>query len=222
MGLMPKLHGIRERLPLNIYDSFPPRDGEIRLFGNTNIGQITRTNLLVAGLAVATDQEAVIKNWYARTNITPDAFQQAWRAWTEATLVTFVLGMSPITQLPLADLLRRQQGQGTDEPWNDAAACECLAEKLRDSYHHGAQPWPEAPLEYRLRWMGVARKAMLETRAPVLATVPLRQTFSVRVASDQRAQRALLEVLPTNVAPMSLVWIHLEGEAVRDYQPMKS
>lgn len=41
--------------------------------------------------------------------------------------------------------------------------------------------------------------------------VPPRQNYFVAIETDQRALSALLEVLPTNVAPESLVWIHLYG-----------
>jgi hypothetical protein len=44
----------------------------------------------------------------------------------------------------------------------------------------------------------------------------VRQNFGVTIDSDRRALAALLEVLPTNVAPQALVWVHLDGLETRD------
>ena len=114
---MPRLHSISERIQMNLYDAFRPRNLAQsqcgKLFSSVqNIGNWLHTNMQVSG-ALAADHTASVLNWYARTNlaITPE-FEASWNAWTHATIVTLVLGNMSIHSLPLADLLGRKEGDG--------------------------------------------------------------------------------------------------------------
>lgn len=220
-GGMPRLHGYRERLPLNIYDCVSPRqlaDGEVMLFGAVNIGNQHKTNMCVSG-NIASDQTAVIRNWYARTNM--DTTLPAWQAWANVTTVTMIVGAKPRMQLPLSDLIKHTQGGDglCDDPKfaithadyivrRDQLAYQVAQAYLGDTQMHSM---PEEEIE---RWHRVCRAIRGDSFKEIV--IPVRHTFGVRIESSQEATRALLEVMPTNVAPQSLVWVHLEGLMSRD------
>lgn len=224
---MPTLHGYRERIPLNIYDAVSPRQFEYvparpgadpvehfqaRPFRQAqHIGDLALTNLQIPG-CWSSDQTLFLRGWRARTNITADqGFDwRVWAAWTHATTATFVLGCAPIVSVSLYDLLLRRQSRPDGEPVLEPLACQLRSAAGED------EPLEAWSSEARAKWLGVARAALRELGAPHLAIVPIRQHFHVDLRSDARAHRALLEVLPTNVAPQSLVWVHLEGVAVRE------
>lgn len=50
--------------------------------------------------------------------------------------------------------------------------------------------------------------------SPVI--IPLRQYFGVKVTCEQSSLKALLEVMPCDIAPQALIWIHLDGVMTRD------
>jgi hypothetical protein len=60
-------------------------------------------------------------------------------------------------------------------------------------------------------WVRMASIAMSVLQQPVLTIIPERQNFSVRIDHEPMSLRALSEVLPTNIAPQALVWVHLAG-----------
>lgn len=115
---------LREEMPLNAWDSFAPwympLDGaqRLRLFVGTNHNNLYLSNQQATNQIVGNDQYAVVLNWYARTTIgapgfgdDQSGFQRAWYDWTNLTIVTFVVGNSPICDIPLSDLLQRRVGQ---------------------------------------------------------------------------------------------------------------
>jgi len=82
-------------------------------------------------------------------------------------------------------------------------------------HQRNAQAWNDLSLNIKRYWKNIARVARDELEHPLLAVVPVRQIFGLTVQTDPSALGALLEVLPTNVAPQALVWVHLEGIAGR-------
>ncbi len=120
---------VREELPLNMWDSFQPQGLPIEeparpwlLFAEGGVAKknVLLSNQHVEHVLVGADQHAVVLNWYARSNIEgPDLsgerlqveFERAWASWTHLTVVTFILGASPICHTTLYDLLRRGEGQ---------------------------------------------------------------------------------------------------------------
>lgn len=192
----------------------PPPYTNVRLFGNRNVGNVFRSNLQIAGMVPRGERYAVT-NWYARTNIlTPPA---EFHAFARSTIVTLQVGMYPAHELALSDLLQRKEGQqGFTTNSQDFAISDALAE---NTYIASANPMDvQPPVAWRLlqdfeqdAWRRISRAAHRLVSPPILALIPERQTYAAHVATDRRALGAMLEVLPTNVAPESLIWIHLEG-----------
>ncbi len=228
---MAKLIGYRERIPMNLYDAFQPRDLAQsqcgKLFSSVqNIGNWLHTNMQVPG-ALAADHTASVLNWYARTNlaITPE-FEASWNAWTHATIVTLVLGNMSIHSLPLSDLLGRKEGDGErryERFDSSSTGMTSLARRLHHQWNfsdpnsrEGDAQWATYSDVERGRWNIQAMQAIDTLSAPLLAIIPKRQTFRVNITTDPRALGAMLEMMPTNTAPESLVWVHLEGMLTRD------
>lgn len=46
--------------------------------------------------------------------------------------------------------------------------------------------------------------------------IPVRQNFSVIMETNRQALQAMQEVMPRDVSPQALVWVHLEGVMTRD------
>lgn len=229
---MPKLLSYYKNTPLNVYDSFNPRSlrhatpaapgGRVFAGSATDpIRDLSRTNVVRHGALVDEGAEARIWNWYARTNIAPHngEAQRAWDNWAQMTQVLLILGNMPIHSLPLSDLLQRREGQGNDKPPSDAEIAE-FANDLHRTFWGGAPGTPCAAPETTEAWLMVARRAWglprppALQRYPCLAHVPVRQSCYVRVQTDARALGRLVESMPTDAAPESLVWIHLEGRRV--------
>lgn len=224
---MPKLHGMTATLPLNVFDSFDPRallegrrgdNGAHRhLFGNTNIGKPDRSNMLVGG-QLESDLTGIIHNWYGRTNIAPHTpiAQRAWDNWVHASRVSLVIGCSPVHQVALSDLMARKEGQQyQDHP--DGVTAEAMGRELgREAWSRGV---PNAIPLHDAEWQVIALAAMRFLKRPLLACIPERQNFSVRIDTDDVSLiRNLCEVMPRDAAPLPLVWVHLEGAARRNYQ----
>jgi len=231
---MPKFHGYREKIHTNLYDAFTPRalrrattsaglsthphrQENAKLFGSENIGDVALTNM-VAPNKVASDQTFFVRGWYARTNIHPDAGRSAWRmafdAWCHSTTMSLVVGVMPVWQRSLHDLLHMR---AYDRALTDEVGDE-LASKLRYVYWDDADlvPWQDANEYDKARWCAVANKARDELKAAPPIIIPVRQVFGVRVDTDPCALGAYLEVAPTDIAPETLVWVHLDGVVVRE------
>jgi hypothetical protein len=213
----------------------------LRLFGNKNIGQSALTNMVVAG-QLASDQTFVIMTWYARTNVTDVCHFQsgapyrgapapsmdlirAWDAWVHATTVNLVIGCSPIATRPLSELMGpRMFGSACGNPQNSGNDGAVLAEKMWRRHHLTAtighkerdamerMRFSDLPAREREIWLAAA--AVYPFTRPII--VPTRQSFSVQLYSDPSALTALLKILPENIAPRPLVWIHLDGLLTRD------
>ena len=236
---MPILHGYREIIPLNIYDAFSPRSlapahgvrpglrplpEQLRLFGNANIGNPALTNIQIAAY-FSRDQTAIIRNWYGRSNISAmrdPEFLRAWDAWTHVTTMSLVVGSMPVHQLPLSDLLRRTEGQLTGQRPENYDGVDFAMHLRRSSDYPCAAPitveeaWTSLSVEAQGRWIRISHEASRLLYQPMLAVIPVRQNCSVSIATDPRALGCLLEVMPTDIAPQALVWVHLEGTASRD------
>lgn len=231
---MPRLHGYRERNPFDFYDCFSPvalareKGFDIRLFGNANVGIPARSNMQI-GNQLASDQTAVVMNVRARTNIWPADTARVVTAMTEfahTTQVHLIVGERPIRNFTLNDLLDREprdikpfaKPDGSDDEVD--TQLDRLAAKLYQKHHDGAYgdgPWAELPDVFKNRWRDVARTARddLQPNRPVI--IPVRQSFAVAVSCEMRSLRKLAEVLVGNqIAPEPLIWVHLEGVAVRD------
>jgi hypothetical protein len=243
---MPRLHGFRERIDTTVYDAFSPKEllgqrPEIRLFGNKNIGQSGLTNLQCAG-QMAADQAFSVLTWYARTNLTdvcrfqigapyrgetvppPMDLIRAWDAWVNISTATLTVGSRPMQTRPLSELLGpRQFGNCCGNPGGTFPGVEILAEKMWIRYRDGlvaGKPTRE-PDQRTLRdltpdqrevWLAAA--GVYPFTIPIY--IPLRQNFGVRIYTDPSALTALLKIMPENVAPRPLVWVHLEGVCARD------
>src|SRR5512138_3051455 len=99
----------RQRIDLNVYDAFSPRDllgRDGRLFDashNANKGIVVSNS----GGVFSLDNTSVIQTWYARTNMTLalGGIAKEWDAWTHATTVTLIVGVYQRRQRPLVELL---------------------------------------------------------------------------------------------------------------------
>jgi len=211
------------------------------MFGYANVGVPYRTNLQVPG-QLACDQEGHIVRLYARTNL-PDS--AAFRAWAHTTIVDFIIGDRPVAQAHLSELMRLAPkshlsdkesdlvGRFTFEggrlvpidgnphgrliDWLGAARereLEKLGLELCKAYTGAAFASPDD----RERWLAVARAAKEQLAPDPIIVVPVRQNVSVRVKSEERALRTLLEDVPRDLNPEPLVWIHLEGFSRRHVQ----
>lgn len=210
-----------ETTQLNIWDSFNPRDlvidgraaayGSLFMFGNRNVGNTTRTNLQVSAGAYHGESH-VITNWYARTNIhtLPDEFH----GFANSAIVTLDVGDRPRRQAPLADLLARKEEHVDPKTKGEARdESDALAENMyNEAIGYGVGPfWHALPDYERDRWRRISAVAHSMVAPQIMAFVPERQNYSVTITADRRSLGQLLEVLPTNVAPETLVWVHLEG-----------
>lgn len=240
-------------MSLNVYDSVALKDVRepcVRMFGAANIGRLEYTNLAVpsemTGI-VPGDMYAVLQNWYARIAVSRPTqrvvlpagasdWDDAWQEWVNATTVTLVLGTMPVHQLPLADLLKRYEGQrnapaGDMHPASDVE----IARLMFDTY--GNTEWlatraaraphlPTAPrtwegdggpgLAERAGWVAAAAMARSILCAPVLCVVPSRQSVYVTLDTDMAKTGRVLEVVHTDKLR---VWVHLEGISCQDTDP---
>jgi hypothetical protein len=221
------------------------REPYIRLFGNKNIGQSALTNMQIGG-QMAADTTLTIITWYARTNLTDVCrFQigapyrgdwappsvdliRAWDAWANVTTADLV-GARPVLTRPLSQLLGpRQFGNACGNPGGVSQGddIEQLAEKMwiryrdgqiagkptRGRHAHSEATFGDLPEATREVWLSAA--AVYPFIRPVI--VPVRQNFGVRIQTDRQALTELLKVMPENVAPRPLVWVHLDGHHTRD------
>jgi hypothetical protein len=80
-----------------------------------------------------------------------------------------------------------------------------------------AAAWRELSAEDRAGWRRAAACAMgqvgLVNRAIV---VPVCQSCSIQVDMSAHARAKLADLMPPDIAPQPLVWVHLEGFATRD------
>lgn len=212
--------------------------GAIRLFGNCNIGIPERNNCFT-GNQMSRDETSMIQNVYARTNFgafflgdNNEALFRAMNEFASAAQVTLVVGDQPQRQWPLSTLLGRKHG---DRPVDEIPLGESeayftdFAKFLFRSLNKGADAAEDeriaAQVEHtwnamidstRATWLNAAREAHRHLNAPQLVIVPPRQNYSVMVTVEHRSLGKLLEVLPDGIAPMPLVWVHLEGFQRRD------
>lgn len=160
------MSGVRQVLPLNMYDAFSPRalslgsppnavarpgdNPRLSLFGKTNVGHLHLTNIVVPHeTGRDTDGHACVRSWYARTNVPLDRamVKDAWNAWAHVTQATLCVGTMPVHAVPLVDLLGRKEGQDSDLPFTKSGIDWTgeLAGLLCASYHHdtpaGKEPW---------------------------------------------------------------------------------
>lgn len=221
---MPRLHGYKERMLVNMYDSvslneFAKDAPRTRLFGNRHIGFGALTNMQCGG-HMASDATCQFYNWYARADFAVDtpAMYRDLR-WASATTVTFVIGVMPVYQLPLSDLLMRKQGQ-IDQEWSGSETHDArLAGKLSDAFYGDPSQGQESAAlracgigDVRATqseaWMRVAAAARRELRLPTLGVVPVRQRFEIVMDTDETALVALIDRLGMDTGR---IWVHLEG-----------
>lgn len=217
----------------------------LQLFGKKNVGQSMLTNLQVGG-QLACDQTFVIVTWYARTNVTdvcrfqagapyrgdpaPPSMDliRAWDAWAHATTAELVIGCKPMRTRPLAELLGpRMFGNACGNPGPEMDDVRVLAEKMwkrhlqekytaakgtRDEHRFPLLTFGDLPIAEQEQWRAAA--GVYPFARPVF--IPVRQNFSVRLYSDSSALTALLKLMPENIAPCPLVWVHLDGVLTRD------
>lgn len=227
---MPRFHGYRERTNFNLWDCFSPcqlRDGEVKLFTTpADYGDSQRTNMLV-GSQLSSDQTTFIDNWYARTNIDTycrPELPQAIAAWAAMSTVMFSMGSRPILQRPLDELMAPRRvgdmaGHAGVTPISTALdATETVAQELFELFGTTTGPnWGALSDDERESFREKGRRivAKLGPRSvPII--VPVRQNICVTITSESRSLGALLEVMPTNIAPQARFWIHLAGTQTRD------
>ncbi len=101
-------------------------------------------------------------------------------------------------------------------PASVLAADNALAERLYD-HRYGVGTFAQSGTMSEDKWRATAGEARRLMSPSMLAIIPIRQCFSVRVeTADLRPLRALQEVMPKDVSPQALVWVHLEGVLSRD------
>jgi len=217
-----------------------PQSPTIRLFDNRNVGNAALTNLQQGG-QLEYDQTYVILTWYARTNVTDvcrfqsgapyrgDALPsmdviRAWDAWAHATTAELVIGCKPMATRPLAELLgSRMFGNACGNPGPERDDIAVLAEKMWRRHLEVATIGAEerkamkgakfSDLRTAERKVWLAAASVYPFTRPVI--VPVRQNYSVRLRSDPQALTALLQIMPENIAPRPLVWVHLDGVLTR-------
>ncbi len=228
---MPRVQGHRERHPFDFYDCFDPttidRAGgcNIRLFNRDNVGFQNLSNLQIPGMLVC-DQTAVIANVYARTNIPtmPTELHYALDQVSNMAVVTLVVGEMPQRQFNLAELLKRRPYDKTaydtvDDTIRQQELDGTAAELCAAFYGHTdvKASWEGNDNASRERWRAVANTARFQIMGPNRPViVPVRQNCGVNVDLDPRSLAKLVELIPKNIAPRPLIWIHLDGIAVRD------
>jgi hypothetical protein len=217
----------RERLPLNVYDSISLgliKTSGMRLFGSANVGNVRLSNLQYGGQLVGGDQNAMLQNWYARTDINLDgAARDAWSEWTNGT-ITLIVGSMPVHQIPLADLLARKEGQrnwagrltledldGTNAPQREFAKItferhDAMMAKTR---HIDARSWNQLSGHDQATWLDTVEFVRSTLEAPLLAYVPQRQNCFVHIEFAMAKLGRLLEVAAD--IKDRLIWVHLEG-----------
>lgn len=238
---------------LNVYDSVALKDIQeprVRMFDAKNIGRLEYTNLPQQFCIVPSDMYAVVQNWYARIAVSKptqrviqpagvENWDNVWREWANATTVTLVLGTMPVHQLPLADLLRRYEGQRSVPPGDMRPASDVeLARLMFDTCERttvlaaraqrGEPPPPavgtwSAPVAdggpseaERMGWVAAAGMARSLLCAPVLCVVPCRQTVHVTLDTDMAQTGRVVEAIHTDKVR---VWVHLEGISCLDTDP---
>lgn len=222
---------------MDLWDCFRPRailDAQdakrsLRLFGISNIGNPMCTNMQIPG-QINCDQTAVILNWYARTNLLEvyqaglTDFTRAWKAWADSALATLVIGAKPRHSQPLSNLLGPRtlgnlcgiRERGAEDDIRQIARANYdrwLHQQPGTAHLDGTAPkFSDLSPEMRAIWMASAEVCPLY--CPVI--VPVRQNFGVTIEADHKATEVLLRVMPENVAPSPLIWIHLAGLMTRD------
>lgn len=222
---------------MDLWDCFHPRwilDAQdakrsLRLFRSVaNIGNPMCTNMQVPG-QISCDQMAVILNWYARTNLLEvyqpglTDFTRAWKAWADSAIATLVIGHSPRHSQPLSSLLGPRtfgslcgiRERGAEDDIGQIARANYtrwVRQQPGTAHLDGTAPtFSDLTPEIRAIWMASAEVCPLYR--PVI--VPVRQIFSVDIEADRKATEVLLRVMPKNVAPSPLVWVHLAGLMTR-------
>lgn len=229
---MPRLISAREYVEVNYYDGVNidtdlVPNGSTRMFGNRYIGMRELTNMNVAGM-IPGGSNWMIRNWYARTNITEATPEFA--AFVEATRLTLRLGNRAFWDLPLSDLLRRRDQPETPPNEEEQRALakafddrvSALAAELRH-YYHGHDTGTPSDSPAAAEWRQVAKAAIdrLEPR-PYLVLLE-RQDFGVHVESDPDVTRALslasrLSRIRQRWPTPPRFWVHLQGWIWRDLQ----
>lgn len=235
---MPRLQYYRESISSNLWDSFGPQHmadtGEVSLFGDANLGNLTRTSMVNAN-QLASDQSYTITRWCARSNIparlSGDAVG-AWDAFTHATTLTLVVGTSAYLQGSLAELLAPSIIGGLQGPSERGDDVEYVARKMYETHARmvaskhleryqtamphltpePAVPWWDVDQNDRALWISAA--SVCPFARPVI--IPVRQNFGVRVQTPRSALDAFRRVMPEDIAPAPLIWVHLIGLANRD------
>ncbi len=234
---MPRLHGYRERLHANMFDALALADlGKGNAWGNRLFGSAGRerhlSNMIIAG-QLSSDQTFVVLQLYARTNIfrgpvnaeiqeiVGDAFMEGRRGdaveilrsnmpsrdhevirrfneWAHAARVVFTIGQKPMFDASAIDMLDRRQA--------------FVEAKHGDQVKMVEVPGLETDPEPRL---AIDKSEMKHGLLRPLI-IPVRQNFSATIESHEKTVENLLAVLPTDVAPEPLFWVHAEGLQTRD------
>lgn len=154
---------------------------------------------------------------------------RAWDAWACASTVTFTLGVMPRMVRPLSELFGpRQFGNCCGNPGSEMDDVGVLAEKmwkrwLQERYTEakGTRDEFKFPDHLTFRDLTSVERDIWRAAAGVYPLthpiiVPVRQNFSIQIQSDPKALTALLKIMPENIAPRPLVWVHLDGLLTRD------
>lgn len=243
---MPRLHGYAETNKLNVYDaifngiaehdwgSHQIVSGEVRVFGNQNIGQRDLCNLHNAGDNagdIAGDQTAYIQNWYARTSL-PSCSEVD--DWAHSSTATLAIGGKTYMTIDLYDLFRRTEGvefpKGVINPDEGKMVVEDLAKLMFAAY--GAEfssffssfdtkfhALSDMPQEVINGWHAAAAAAHrhVNPSGARIIIIPPRQTVEVTVRSHRDTfEHMRRHVLKQKRAARERAWIHLEGFARRD------
>lgn len=215
----------------------------IKIFGDDNIGNTTLTNIHTSTWAGPPQDTTVwISEWYARTNISPEIggtepFRRAWRAWTNAVTFELVVGGRTYGVRSLAEML---MSRGAINPEIDDGSRDYIAKKSWLAFHTMTpnkpsvtrRPTPlgvaagdhkvDLEVQWRCQPPDIKHAWFKAATANNLHCIPVvirqRETFGVIATSEPSALSALLEVMPTDIAPRALVWVHLDGWMVRSIQ----
>jgi hypothetical protein len=91
---------------------------------------------------------------------------------------------------------------------------QLAGKSTRERHAQSEITFADLPDILREVWLSAA--AVYPFTRPVI--IPDRQNFSVKINTDRLALTELLKIMPENVAPRPLVWVHLDGLLTRHVQ----
>jgi len=208
---MPRLHGVREREPFNVWDLIEV-ERERMLFMRMG-GRPSHVSNLNG--SVNSDKTMLVTGWYVRTTMPPGPERD--RAFHNA-VATLVVGERPMRQLSLAELALRDETSEIEQTNADRVeSVGNLAQAMYLEYERHTPPghpvavnptyktWGDLSPIDKNRWVAAADAAMRIVKPRPHVIVPVRQSW-----------RVIVENYPPAAQALHKTWVHVVGFTVRD------